>query len=419
MRRMMLIAVLLLLNAALACGVRYQARNWPQSPEPRTVVLRGTVERPDAPPPTDVVPSPVTAPENRAPEFHWDQVVAAGAPEFIRNLHEIGCPPKTIRDIVLSDLADRHTQERHAVLRPFLARIWDLVALGQEGMKEVEEALDVFKSRPRQEMEKARKLIEALERGQENRPSRLSPIHAGYLPEEKRKLAREIEERHNVASRELDQRAKELSPEAMKEQRKSLAAQRDNELRGALTADEFAEYQLRSSPQSGWARSLFGFTPSEQEMREIARLRTQVDAQYANLDRRDPAYKERSAERDRAYQALDAQIKGLMGQERFASFERARNGHFQQIYRITKRYDLPAQVSVDVFEMKRLAESRAAAIQNRGDLPLEDRQALLGAIQAETEAATRGTLGRAWQAYQDNGGQWINELGRIKDQGKR
>src|SRR5260370_41541655 len=63
--------------------------------------------------PHNLPPQPLAAP--RAARFDWRQVESPDYKEYIANLRAIGCPEKTIKEIVTADVNDLFSARRAAI----------------------------------------------------------------------------------------------------------------------------------------------------------------------------------------------------------------------------------------------------------------------------------------------------------------
>jgi len=201
-------------------------------------------------------------------------------------------------------------------------------------------------------------------------------------------------------------------------------------LRALLSPEEQSEYDLRHSGAANWAANLAGFEPTEDEWRTVAKLTKEADDARAKLGpAMDPQMMQRyglappaatpdaaltAADRDAQLQALkasqDAAMQAALG-DRFAEYQRASDGDYQQLMRVTQRLGLGDDVANDVFAMRQAALQQADAVRGNANLPPETQQAALNAIQQQTMQALQQTLGAdALPIYQQYGGQWLQQL---------
>jgi hypothetical protein len=107
----------------------------------------------------------------------------------------------------------------------------------------------------------------------------------------------------------------------------------------------------------------------------------------------------------------DVEIKELFGAERFAAYQRASDDAYRQTLRITDRFELPPETTVQVYQMQKEAEAQARKIRDDANRPVEERQVILKAMQAETEKSISVVLGsKAFGAYQKYGDGWLSRF---------
>jgi hypothetical protein len=111
--------------------------------------------------------------------------------------------------------------------------------------------------------------------------------------------------------------------------------------------------------------------------------------------------KETKSKYDTAKKEMDAGIKSILGDSRYADYERSEDYAYQGIYRVADRAGLGKEAAVQVYDMKKAAEDQAMKIRNDASLSNEQRTQTLTTIRAETERSIRGVFGDAgWQSYQ-------------------
>jgi hypothetical protein len=74
---------------------------------------RGTTKQPLMPVPVSAAPSPSPAPPSQP--FLWSSLESEDYPTYIANLRKIGCPEKTLRDIISADLENLYSTKRAAL----------------------------------------------------------------------------------------------------------------------------------------------------------------------------------------------------------------------------------------------------------------------------------------------------------------
>src|SRR6185503_7840203 len=146
-------------------------------------------------------------------------------------------------------------------------------------------------------------------------------------------------------------------------------------------------YQLRLSQTAMMMRmQLASFDPNEQEFRCIFKAKKQFDDEFglAGMSGAAGGDKAEREKRDAAKKEMDAQIKAILGDTRYADYERAQDYAFQGIYRVTEKNNLGKDAAIKVYDMKKAAEDEAKKLRSNTSLTGEQRNAALQSIRAET-----------------------------------
>ena len=93
---------------------------------PTTVAPRPPRRVAPAPPPTS--PAPEVVLRTSVTPFHWDQVVSSDFFAYRDNLRAVGCPDRTLRDILLSEVNRTYAARADDLIRPIASRFWDVLA---------------------------------------------------------------------------------------------------------------------------------------------------------------------------------------------------------------------------------------------------------------------------------------------------
>ncbi len=182
---------------------------------------------------------------------------------------------------------------------------------------------------------------------------------------------------------------------------KLLEQQRDGELQALMSAEQYAEYRLRSSPSANLAAELREFAASENEMREIARIQEKFRAVQRTTE---------NQERQKA------ELVALLGEQRAEDFDLALKSDYRDTCLVVHRYKLPPQTARDVYAVRTAALEQGNRVRADASLSREQKLALLGAIRAEAERSLVGTLGEdAFNAYSSRfSGNWLSQLEYVK-----
>ena len=344
------------------------------------ITNRGMRARPET------APAQSTVVEVPAP-FDWRQIESADYRQYVENLRTIGCPEATIRDIIVADVNELFAGRIKALVDGVTGRFWNLM-LNEEEMKNLVEEklkeLNAFADERKEIFEAVlgQKDLASQMREEENRADRRADWKQAldFLPADKAAKIVELKDRFQIARVELSQASDQRD-----QKRKELDAEEELQIQSLLSPEEFDEYKLRTSPAADLRSQLADFDATEEELRAIVRLKT---------NRQD-----------------DGQTKQLLGAERFAAYQRASDDAYQQALRITDRFELPAETAVQVYQMRKEAEAQADIIRKDATRPAGERQAILKAMQAETEKSIAAVLdSKAFAAYQKYGDGWLSRL---------
>ncbi len=198
-----------------------------------------------------------------AVQFDWRQVESEDYREYIANLRAIGCPEKTIRDIILADVKELFASRRAQILAtnlpPQFWRANSQMNLSEEQRSQLQDLAaqkrGVLKSLIGVDALDAEDLLSGWLNPMAEAKARLE-----FLPENKRQPIMEI----LIRSTEREQG--ESDPGKMAASAKQVEAEID----ALLTPQERYEYDLRESILAAKVRAaLMEMEPTEQEFRTI------------------------------------------------------------------------------------------------------------------------------------------------------
>ena len=353
------------------------------------------------------------------PQFRWSEVESTDYRVYMANLRAIGCPERTIRDIIVADVDQLFIERLRRVIAPMSARFWWLVANMKQAEEEGEryeeqwKALEQEREAVFQELLGTKKPFRAeqdpaREAGERARQSR----ELDFLTPEKQQAVLALRENLVQAQHQLWQTDRQLTKEEREErQQKQRETQAgcDRQLAELLTPEELAEYRLRTSGSADVRHRLRRADFSEAELRALTRIGNARREAESAISGNSPETKQQ--QREAARQRAEEEIKQALGEARYAAYERAGDHRFEQIAQVTERHGMPEEKALAVYAMQREAEAQANLIRLDGTRPAEERGALLQAIRAETERSVKAALGeKAFATYQKRSGNWISSL---------
>jgi len=257
--------------------------------------------------------------------------------------------------------------------------------------------------------------------GKDANQNRWQDQRLAFLPSEKRQALQQIQQDYQELMGEIQQETQGFRLPSDAEKLRFLQEEQKRDIAALMTPDELQAYELRNSNTANQLRwKMTQYDATEQEYLAIYPLQKAFDEKY-NQQNNDPyGYNDNSEQRDQNYwkarqeaeKQLQEQIRGLIGEERYAESIRRQDQDWQQLEAATRRLALPADTPQKLFAMR---DGVAASVQQIADNPnftAEQKKQELASIASATRDQIRATLGEEGaQAYfKNNGMAWLKEL---------
>lgn len=348
----------------------------------------------------------------------WAQLESEDYHEYIARLRSIGCPEATLRDIIIADLDKLMAPEIRALYgrRPEL-RYWHSV---EEELANDVDPREV--TRRAGEIEKRKRAIvrelvgadlarERMElQGEEDYFER----RLSFLPEERRTRIREVLEKYEEQERRFrEQELEDGEPldAGDRARLRSIAQERESELAKLLSPDEKAQFELWMSPSAAEVRhAMYGMEATEQEFLVAFQARRAFDEKWAD---RDEMFLDSASRAEMALdrQRMESEIRGKLGEERYALYQRGQDEDYHSLSALVTRFKLPKEKASEVHGYKKIAQEIKAQVRNNPEMAEDQRANAMKAIAEETAGAVRASLGdRAYRYYVRTGqAAWIHE----------
>jgi Tfp pilus assembly protein PilV len=404
--------LIIIVSLAANLGLSWLAwRNWhpPGAVPPATQDERGAA--------AETVPAVQTNNQYEvvkvADYFDWSRLTSADWKEYRDRLRSVGCPEKTVRSVITSEIEEEFIHRRRALLDEFERRFWEKLA-----SRELDDHELVDK--PIRELNEARINLIAEVLGPEPEDTIWAAQRAAaqqqereracsWLPTEKRQRLLEILKQYDEQSQALAKAPSHRDNNAWTEAEQSRRKQLEEEMVAArkalLTADELEEMQLRDSSAASWAMRP-GFEVNEEQWRAGAKAKRDFDAAMAKLENQpDPQVQAQLKD------AFNEQLQTALGAEHFAAYQAANDEKLQLTRHIVERFQLPDSLADEVTAIQKQASLAAAQITGAVGSSPEDRAAALAAVREETLRSLRAKLSdEVWITYQRYNGDWIKKL---------
>jgi hypothetical protein len=346
---------------------------------------------------------------------NWAALESTNYVVYIENLRAFDCPEETIKDIILTDVARLYAKRRTELRRQLQPQqYWrpefsnpgantrlqqELYALDREQRALVHQLLGVdFQT-------------EFAKYTGEEDPG----ANYDFLSSERREQLLAIQSKFSELEEQIYARSQGLMLDEDEEQLNQLQKQREAELARLLSPQELEEYELRRSNLADNLRNqITGFSPNEDEFRQLFRLHKQYDDQINRAFNvtDDAQWETRARAQEEAQQALEQETRKVLGTDRYAELQRAQDADYRALVQITDRYQLPQDVAQQIYDMKRVAEQQKVALENNPSLSDDQRLAGLVAISQTTEKAVAQAFKdpKIYRSYRKAAGQWLQGL---------
>lgn len=408
------------LNVILATTIVWAIHRRNAATPPETVISKvgGNKASSNIAPMAATESAPALTNEVTAP-FSWSAVESTDYLAYRDNLRAIGCPEQRIRDIIIADVDALFAGRARDYVAPLQSRFWEIASRPRDAekvFKEHEAALDKMDEERKQifqelfgETNPHRSARDA--RRQVSRNANKDSL-LDFLAEAKRAGVRAIQD--ELASALSAVRNEQFTGTSAEKRKQREAKEREirstteEKMKALLTSEEFAEYKLRNSSGAAVRYQVARMTLSETEARQIAQAIADKTEASAKLEAKDPATKTAKAQLDELAQT---EIKKLLGDTRYAEYQRASDGRYTETARVIERLQLPEQTAVAIYQARLEAEKLATKLRADNSASTEERNAALEVLRVEAENSVRQLVGdKAFKDYQNNSGGWLNGL---------
>ncbi len=399
-------------NLALVSALLWQTARAPDSPLRAGVIVRTNfvtefVDEPAARPPEVKVPG--------RPPFHWSQVDSTNVLAYATNLLAIGCPKETARDILQARVADEFRARRRELVRPYNDQFWE--AMADEKLEELLEGTPTEKAV--EELKEEQKRIQAELQavlGKEtktDKPGRNKQF--GHLPEDKQTELTTLDGRHAKEREALNREVAKAPPAERAAKQKELRERQGTERRALFSDGEWAEAELRRSPQARQVRELRGYADKPENLRAQAEVLREFDTAHPRPTPRDPKRPfddpDFNAKLEERETQRKAQLTARLGEAGFATFERGSDPRFHTLLKLARRLEVQPASAAQWLELQTASQKLVRQTRQNAGLADDARAVALLAIRVETERTLQAAVGaRGWSAYQRHAGDWLKQL---------
>lgn len=326
----------------------------------------------------------------------WQNAVSGDA-AALQAIRDSGLPPELARALIRASIEERFLERQQALYpAPGEVKYWaSNYDRGRYTPKDRTAVIDL-----RREKEKA---LDELTPGWREE-EKMSDSTLSFLSTEKAQRLEMIEEDYGALigniRNEFSSGPSSVVLPSDREKLKYLEKEQRAEIAQLLTPEELESYDLRRSISASSLRyGLAAFEPTEEEFRSIFSIqKAAVDDKFGSpYWYGTPSADERAA-RTQAQAKADAEIKTLLGEQRFAEYTRSKDYEYQKLTEITNRLQLPKDRAVEAYTLKTTLEEKLQATL-KTSTPETQAQNLAGVKEEADREFTRVLGSKGYEAY--------------------
>jgi hypothetical protein len=229
------------------------------------------------------------------------------------------------------------------------------------------------------------------------------------ISEDKRDQVRAIQEKYWAQSDDIKQRTVGYLEPEDREEFLRIKNERRDALAQVLSPRELQDYELKTSDTASTLRSRFdGFEVSDEEFRKLFDVAQPLDEQFS-IGRRnpDPLDKEFTAARTQAEKDLTEQIRSVLGDDRYAEYQRTRDPAYRAISQAGAEAGLPKDSIVQAYEAQQQIQAESKRVLQDPSLSQEQRAQTLAEMRNQAQA-------RMQQLFGDKGAEILQRLPNVR-----
>ena len=346
--------------------------------------------------------------------FRWRMLESTNYERYLANLRGVGCPEKTVRAIVLADV-ERHYDQLSRQTQTNLP-FWT----GGKKLRAAQAAQEARQATLEKEKAALIRHVLGIEHHGEGlfkdkfEEQAIARFVFGPMPDETFHQLENVADKYEAIKRDLETRTGNLLTEADKAEARKLAGAEQRELQAQLTPAEWEELLARTGAME--EMNLLG---SDAKVFEVAGL-SAYEARQISLARVDHALSfdpfdwnldESEVERRLRDSQFTNAIVHILGERRFAEFQRAQDRNFVRLFELARDNQLQRESAVKVYKMRQLAGQEVERLRHDDSLDDSARRQSLAEMQALLQQAVSQTLGAsAYGDYLRRGGNWITNV---------
>ncbi len=230
-----------------------------------------------------------------------------------------------------------------------------------------------------------------------------------FLPAAKRDALRRITDDYDEMITKFGATGVQLPSD--REKLRLLRAERERDIAALLSPEEKLAYDLRTSASAATVRNRYGEAiESEGELQKLYALQKAFDDKFPRDALTGRISAETLATRAAAERQLDADLRAVVGDDRYAALRRAADSDARNLDSLVSRLSLPPTTTDNVLAARDTYAAESQRINNDASIPFPQRRAQIQALAGRAKADVTRSLGaEAGTAYAQSS-PWLNLL---------
>lgn len=384
--------------------------------------------------PTTPLPRPFITPQGKAPTIRankifrperkptreasppWLHIESDNYHEYAANLRAVGCPEKTVRDIIVADIGKIFAEQKRAINDRSQDPFWMTEDQREEirherALQETELTLAKWELLRELFVYPIDEEVFKIVRG-EGMVQVGMWLAGGFLEREQVIRLIGIGVYFDKQTEAINRRAFGILLEEDYDQARDLRARLKQEaaalVGGAGVEEIFLRLTLAQSDDMGILR--YGVNLSGTEIRNLIKIRSAARDLFTEMFA-GHGFKDLRSEEVRE-EEIETAMARYLGRERYEDYTRAKDDRFQGIYTFATENGLSKKEAVAVFDARDRAETELERIKSDQSLDAEQQILLQAAVKTRMESAIQRHFGKIIaQEYRAEGaGEWVDEL---------
>ncbi len=377
-------------------------------------------------PVSSATPVPTAAKPAAPAPLAWTTLASDDLPTLVSRLRAAGFPPNLVRALVWAEINRRFSAQTRELIAPYMNQpYWKGDAMG------VIFGNSQFSDKYSELMRARTKLAHEVLGGDffaygSGDPTVAQRRQFGDLPAAKIEMLQRILDDYSDIGSQARAGSQGITLPEDREKSALIDRERRADIAALLTPEELADYEMHTSMVVNRLRTpLTLMDATEDEFRTLYKIQQGYNDRIYGRSNTMTSYVPggmmtiagtdtngvTAAQRNEAQQQMQADIKAALGDARYAEYQRASNSEFQQLNRLTQRYDVASDATVQAFNLRDRVSAESTRIVDDTALSAEQKRSALQVLAQNTRSQYVSLLGNdAGAAYGRLADRWLKPV---------